>query len=126
MPKPKPDNIIRHEIVLGRADRELIGDAITAYQVNKVLTPLVAGVSDVTFMAFAILAYNYLFDEGLPIPEEAGGLVYALKTDFDIYRSTAEYQEKYRERAASGLGGLRNLFENIIGGLGKGPEDLNL
>ena len=31
MPKPKPDQIVRHEIVLGRADRELLDTAVTAY-----------------------------------------------------------------------------------------------
>jgi len=40
MPKPKPDNIIRHEIVLGRAERELLDTATTAYTANRVLTPI--------------------------------------------------------------------------------------
>ena len=40
MPKVKPDNVIRHEIVLGRADRELLDTAVTAYTANRVLTPI--------------------------------------------------------------------------------------
>ena len=40
MPKPKPDQIVRHEIVLGRADRELLDTAVTAYTANRVLTPI--------------------------------------------------------------------------------------
>jgi len=52
MPKPKPDQVIRHEIVLGRSERELIEGALVAYQVNKVATPLVALISDGTAMAF--------------------------------------------------------------------------
>lgn len=40
MPKPKPDNIVRHEIVLGRAERELLDTATTAYTANRVLSPL--------------------------------------------------------------------------------------
>ena len=39
MPKPKPDNIVRHEIVLGRAERELLDTATTAYTANRVLSP---------------------------------------------------------------------------------------
>ena len=36
MPKPKPDQVIRHEIVFfGRSERELISDGLLAYQVNK-------------------------------------------------------------------------------------------
>jgi len=52
MPKVKPDNVVRHEIVLGRADRELLEGAIAAYQVNRISTPLVALLSD----ASALLA----------------------------------------------------------------------
>ena len=126
MPKPKPDNVVRHEIVLGRSEREMLRDAFTAYQVNKVAVPFVSAVSDISFMAWVLLAYNYFFNENLPISEEAGGLVTSLKQDFDFYRTTKEYQDNYQKRAASGLGGLRNLFENIIGGLGKGPDDINL
>ena len=40
MPKPKPDQVVRHEIVLGRSERELVDTAVTAYTVNRVLTPL--------------------------------------------------------------------------------------
>ena len=126
MPKPKPDNIVRHEIVLGRVEREMLDTAFTAMSFNRVMSPLVAGVSDVTFMAFVILAYNYIYNQNLPIPEEAGGLVHALKEDYDIYRTTPEYQENYERRSTSFAGGLRNLFENIIGGFGKDESDLNL
>lgn len=40
MPKPKPDNIVRHEIVLGRAERELLDTATTAYTANRVISPI--------------------------------------------------------------------------------------
>jgi len=50
MPKPKPDQTIRHEIVLSRPDRELLSDVVVAYQINKVATPLVALVSDASAM----------------------------------------------------------------------------
>ena len=51
MPKPKPTEIIRHEVVLGKAERQLLRDAAEAYQFNKISTPIVAGLSDVTFTA---------------------------------------------------------------------------
>jgi len=40
MPKVKPDNVIRHEIVLGRAERELFDTVTTAYTVNRVVSPI--------------------------------------------------------------------------------------
>ena len=39
MPKPKPDEVIRHEIVLGRAERELVRDLQMSYTFNRVITP---------------------------------------------------------------------------------------
>ncbi len=61
MPKPKPDQVIRHEIVLGRSERELIEGALVAYQVNKISTPLVALISDVSAMTliFSIIGSYY-------------------------------------------------------------------
>jgi len=50
MPKPKPDQTIRHEIVLSRPDRELLSDVVVAYQINKVATPLVSLLSDASAM----------------------------------------------------------------------------
>ena len=40
MPKVKPDNVVRHEIVLGRSERELLDTLTTAYTVNRVVTPI--------------------------------------------------------------------------------------
>lgn len=48
MPKVKPDNVIRHEIVLGRADRELLDTAVTAYTANRVLSPVTELLSSTT------------------------------------------------------------------------------
>jgi len=50
MPKPKPDQTIRHEISLSRPTQDLFSDAVVAYQINKVATPLVALVSDASAM----------------------------------------------------------------------------
>lgn len=63
MPKPKPDQIVRHEIVLGRADRELLDTAVTAYTANRIMTPLVDLISDVSALSaiFIVLeASGYL------------------------------------------------------------------
>jgi len=51
MPKPKPDQTIRHEISLSRPTQDLLSDAVVAYQINKVATPIVSLLSDVSAMA---------------------------------------------------------------------------
>ena len=50
MPKPKPDQVIRYELVLGRSEREMLREATTAYEVNKIATPIVNLMNDVTGM----------------------------------------------------------------------------
>ena len=66
LPKPKPDQVVRHEIVLGRSERELISDGLLAYQVNRISTPLVALLSDASAMGliFGGIAtyYGFKFD----------------------------------------------------------------
>lgn len=64
MPKPKPDNVIRHEIVLGRSEREMLDTAITAVAANRVLTPLVALLSDVSALSaiFILLEATGMID----------------------------------------------------------------
>ena len=39
MPKPKPNEVIRHEIVLGRAEREIVRDLQLSYTTNRLLSP---------------------------------------------------------------------------------------
>ena len=39
VPKPKPDEVIRHEIVLGRAEREIVRDLQLSYTFNRVSSP---------------------------------------------------------------------------------------
>ena len=50
MPKVKPDQVVRHEIVLGRVEREMLDTVITANAANKVMTPLVSLMSDASAM----------------------------------------------------------------------------
>ena len=60
MPKPKPDNIVRHEIVLGRSERELLDTATTAYTANRIMSPLTELLSSnagLLLVAGVLLAY---------------------------------------------------------------------
>jgi len=46
MPKPKPDQVVRHEFVLGKVEREQFDTLITGLTVRNVSQPLVAVLSD--------------------------------------------------------------------------------
>ena len=50
MPKPKPDKVIRHEIVLGRSERDILDGWIGSMQFNNIATPAVNLMNDVTGM----------------------------------------------------------------------------
>jgi len=42
--------VIEHRITFGTKERDMMESALTGYQFNKVATPIVAGMSDVSFM----------------------------------------------------------------------------
>jgi len=50
MPKPKPDKVIRHEIVLGRSEKNMLDGWIGSMQFNNIATPAVNLMNDVTGM----------------------------------------------------------------------------
>ena len=90
MPKPKPDNVVRHEIVFGRSERDLLEGALIAYQVNRISTPLVALLSDVSAMTLifsalaGILGWKYVAAPGLA---EAGELYNDFINQYDAWKA---------------------------------------
>ena len=64
MPKVKPDNVVRHELVLGRSEREILDTLVTATAANRVLTPVVALLSDVSALSaiFILLEATGIID----------------------------------------------------------------
>jgi hypothetical protein len=95
MPKPKPDNIVRHEIVLGRAERELLRDVRLAYMFNKVADPTVKLLNDVTGMAAILFILEMFFD----VPYFAGPTdLEQVKNDFANYMEQNKDIEKGEDR----------------------------
>ena len=92
MPKPKPDQVVRHEIVFGRAERELISDGLLAYQVNRISTPLVALLSDASAMGLILggiaTYYGFKFDVGTRAYESGLELYNDWKIQYDAWRAT--------------------------------------
>ena len=93
MPKPKPNQVIRHEIVLGRSERELISDGLLAYQVNRISTPLVALISDVSAMSLILggLAtyYGFKFDIGTRAYESGLDIYNDWLIQYNAWKATA-------------------------------------
>ena len=61
MPRAKPTDVVIHRIELGGKEREMAEGVIAAYQFNRVANPIVAGMSDVSFLIAvgSILSFFY-------------------------------------------------------------------
>ena len=115
MPKVKPDNVVRHELVLGRSERELLDTAVTAIAANRVLTPLVALLSDVSALTaiFILLEATGLIDL---IPNEIrqgieSGVFDSIEKAEEAWDSTQRLKEEIENtaRVAAGLAPISPL-----------------
>jgi len=103
MPKPKPDQTIRHEIVLSRPDRELLSDVVVAYQINKVATPLVSLVSDASAMTLILgilEAYGVIDLIPATVYEQLKeGMYDSYKAGMDAFRDAVDLEPQMEEAA---------------------------
>ena len=125
MPKSKPDQVIIHRIEFQDSERELLRQVAAAYSVDRVTKGVYNMTSDATTVIVLIILYEMITEKETGILDAIGNLTGdltgALVTGWRDYRQTQQYAEEYDERAHSVLGGLRNLFHNIIDALTGGP-----
>ena len=75
MSKNKPKETIEYVIRLQDKERQLLDDAIGAYQINRIMTPIVTLLNDVTgmatFLAMLAIITGFIFraDEGMTSAE---------------------------------------------------------
>jgi len=109
MPKPKPDQVIRHEIVLGRSERDLLDSALMAYSFNRVATPTVALLSDISAMSIVLTALGtylgFKYSVGSLAIDTTQDLINDFQAQYDAYKQTPEYQASVNV-AAAGIGGI--------------------
>jgi len=104
MPKPKPDEVIRHELVLGRSERDLLETATTAFTVNRVLAPfatLLSSTAGVLLVAGLVLAYLERF-----LPED-----WTEMTETQVF----DWFETENLVVGGVFAGLGGLFGSIFG-----------
>lgn len=63
MPRAKSDSYVTHRIELGVKEREMVESALMGYNFNRVATPVVAGMSDVSFMLVVAGLMSAIFPE---------------------------------------------------------------
>ncbi len=113
MPKPKPDEVIRHEVVLGRVERDLVETATMAYTVNRVATPLVALLSDVSAMTIILSLVATYLGFKYEVPQLIGGEMAEILADFD-----AQYQAAKDKAEAVGESLVHLRISTLPFGLG--------
>lgn len=91
--------VIEHRITFGTKERQLMEGALGAFQFNKVSTPIVAGMSDVSFMiTFGAILTLFFPDIILPRAEDGiDAVVEAIKTGINQGQERAK-----AEREATG------------------------
>jgi hypothetical protein len=118
LPKPKPDQIIRHEYVLGKVERQLLEQTSTAYSINRVLNPIVAALSDVSFVATMLSLYaaylGFKWDVGTRI------LDFTKATTSDLIQ---DFTQTYEEVKGSAFSFVGNIPEYLVESLpGSNPQ----
>lgn len=112
MPKPKPDNIVRHEIVLGRSERQLIEDGLLAYQINRISTPLVALLSDASAMGLILGGIATYYGFKFEIPQQGYDSALELYNDFRTQYDA--FKETVTDVRQDPLGSIVDLIGSII------------
>ena len=116
MPKPKPDQVVRHEIVLGRSERELISDGLLAYQVNRISTPLVALLSDASAMGLIFAGIGTYYGFKFDIIPGAAQSTADLFNDF--YAQYQAHKQTLGDIQDDPLGSLIGFIGSLIPGTG--------
>ena len=98
MPKPKPHNIIRHEIVLGRTERAMLDPIIASLSFKNMAEPIVEILKDATAL-FALAGIL-----------EAAGVIDYIPNDLKqeiidgVYETVDEAMEAIEHRVAVEVG----------------------
>jgi hypothetical protein len=109
MPKPKPTQVIRHEIVFGRKESAMLDSAMSAYTFNKIATPAVNLMNDVTGMYVFVNLIELFTKYDVPfIPTAPEGAEFIQ----EIMQEMAAYQQ---QNANVPQGEDRSPPENIGG-----------
>lgn len=94
MPRAKADQVVIHRIELGGKERELAEGALAAFQFNRIATPIISALSDVSFLLFV------------------GGSLAAWKLiDEDDWKAVSAGYNDAATTAAEVAGGIQGAFE---------------
>ena len=102
MPRKPTTEVIEHRITLGGYERRIISDAVAGYNFKNVATPVVAGLSDISFVIFVGGIIGLFLDSVLPNGWRS----------ITQYLSSSERSDWYEAQniVGAGIGGAVGLF----------------
>ena len=109
MPRKPTTEVIEHRITLGGYERRIISDAVAGYNFKNVATPVVAGLSDISFLIFVGGIIGLFLDSVLPNGWRS----------ITQYLTSGERSDWFETQniVGAGIGGAFGLFfGNPIGG----------
>jgi len=109
MPKPKPTEVIRHEIIFGKVERELLENATTsgaAMGLVKDVLPYLKDWQSALAFVEAVAFLLELFGIKTPIP-----------TPVDLWEWWQDFQKK-KDALGDWLNPFPEIWETIVGGTG--------
>jgi len=102
MPRAQATDVVIHRIELGGKEREMAEGVVAAFQFNRIANPIVAALSDVSFLVFVggiLAAYKFIDEDTWKAL--TGGLDSATTTAAEVVtwgeESYRAAQRKYRE-----------------------------
>ena len=127
MPKPKPDQVIRHEIVLSRPLQDTVDGLVGSKQFNNIADPVVALMSDVSGMAVFLTviaalgltgpAFNLVLQAGSDIDQVIGEFIRQSETAKQTVKNLESLESKVgttQTGFAVGLNTLYNAFREQV------------
>jgi len=122
MPRPKPDKIVRHQIVFGEADRKILQSYNDSYLISNLSKNLVTLFNDVTgtitvltiLAATGVLGAKFVFNVS-PVALATGAVDSVISDFMEQYREAVQNRTTTREeRGSSVVGGFQNLVEQAL------------
>tara|TARA_R100000700_G_C3154087_1_gene131838 strand:+ start:856 stop:1227 length:372 start_codon:yes stop_codon:yes gene_type:complete len=113
--------VIEHRITFGTKEREMIDSAITGYEFNRIATPIVAGLSDVSFMLTVTAILGYFFpkivmpDANSPIEQVLQNLQTGIKESLaDRLERKQEFDEAQNQAVFDAGSSILAILQNLL------------
>ena len=102
MPRKPTEKVVEHRITLGTYERQMFSDAVTSYNFKNVSTPIVAALSDVSFVLLIGASIGLFLDRVLPDDWRS-------VTEFLTGQDLSDWLE-VQNIVGAGIGGIAGLF----------------